>query len=243
MTAGASLFGHYAFPPNELGYCGPPGSEQLLDALGSGDGLADRAQDFDGAWPYLEAIARFGGYEDRLDPAVVKAYWVGSDLVDRVDPVVLRRRLRAAFVSQHGGILHDRRMRDCVAHHSFHVLAVYPWLRLLPRGGPIALSMLQQCRIRWGRVLDRDGDEATVASQQLEYDGGLLRLGAQIEERVRWRSAGRALVAHPAEGDLVSLHWSWMCDRLTEEDVGHLDRLTRRSLDVANADLRSSQSN
>lgn len=240
MTLGAAFFGRYGFPPNELGYCGPPGSGTLLDALDTGDGLVDRAREFDGAWPYLEALARFGGYSDRLDPAVVKAYWVGSELVDSIDPVGLRRRLRSAFATQPGGILHDLQLQDCLAHHSFHVLAVYPWLRLLPRGGPIALSMLQQCRIRWGRVLALHEDEATVSSVPLVYDGNRLDFGDAVEQRVRWRSAGRALVADPAEGDLVSLHWSWMCDRLTSEDVDHLDRLTRRSLAVANTALRRS---
>ncbi|WP_084727466.1 DUF6390 family protein [Rhodococcoides yunnanense] len=239
MTKGAAFFGRYAFPPNELGYCGPPGAHTLLDAIGNGDGIVDRAREFNGAWPYLEALARFGGYSDRLDPAVVKAYWVGSDLVDSIDPVDLRRRLRSAFATQPGGILHDPRLQDCIAHHSFHVLAVYPWLRLLPHGGPIALSMLQQCRIRWGRVVALGADEATVSSAPLTYDGSRLDVGDAVEERVRWKSAGRALVADPVEGDLVSLHWSWMCDRLTSEDAAHLDRFTDRSLAVANSALLS----
>jgi hypothetical protein len=239
MSLGAALFGRYAFPPNELGYCGPPGPNGLLEAITNGDGLGGRAREFDGAWPYLDALARFGGYADRLDPAVVKAYWVGSDLVDAIDPGDLRRRLRGAFGGQPGGILRDLRAADYLAHHSFHVLAVYPWLRLVPRGGPIALSMIQQCRIRWGVVTSRSDEEAIVESRPLVYEDGQLVLGGPVDETVRWQSAGRALVADPAVGDLVSLHWSWMCDRLTDDDVGQLDRLTARSIAVANAVLRS----
>ncbi|SNT04621.1 DUF6390 family protein [Rhodococcoides kyotonense] len=239
MSRGPALFGRYAFPPNELGYCGPPGAGALLEAITNGDGVGRRAREFDGAWTYLDVLARSGGYTDRLDPAVVKAYWVGSDLVDEIDPADLRRRLRVAFAGQPGGILHELRPQDCLAHHSFHVLAVYPWLRMLPRGGAIALSMLQQCRIRWGRVVDRDGDDATVLSRPLLFDGTQLHLGDAVPEQVRWQSAGRALVPDPAEGDLVSLHWSWMCDRLSYDDIGQLERLTDRSLAVANRALRS----
>jgi Family of unknown function (DUF6390) len=83
--SGASLFARYAFPPNELGYCGPGGAELLLENAGRGgagdsaDGeVARRARLFDGAWPYLEIIADAAGLPDPLDGRVVEAYWIGN---------------------------------------------------------------------------------------------------------------------------------------------------------------------
>ncbi|MDQ3591509.1 MAG: DUF6390 family protein, partial [Actinomycetota bacterium] len=35
--SGAALFARYAFPPNELGYCGPEGSEVLLEGGARGN--------------------------------------------------------------------------------------------------------------------------------------------------------------------------------------------------------------
>jgi hypothetical protein len=55
LPTGYQLFARYAFPPNELGYCGPPGP-----AAQPGDNTAEfasHAREFDGAWPYLHAIA------------------------------------------------------------------------------------------------------------------------------------------------------------------------------------------
>ena len=57
---GRRLFAAYAFPPNELGYCGPPDSSVLLN--GHGPAAIDRhAKGFDGAWPYLDEIAAATG--------------------------------------------------------------------------------------------------------------------------------------------------------------------------------------
>ena len=37
-----------------------------------------------------------------------------------------------------------------------------------------------------------------------------------------------------APGDWVSLHWEWVCDRLTEGQVSRLRRYTERHLAIVN---------
>ncbi len=80
------LFGRYAFPPNERGYCGPDRAAELLervDAGASGPALAEVARGFDGAWPYLELIGECLG-RDPLDPAVVQHLLAGRTSAGRV---------------------------------------------------------------------------------------------------------------------------------------------------------------
>src|SRR5690349_16310202 len=113
-----SLFARYAFPPNQLGYCGPEATS--VDELGS------HAREFDGAWPYLQALAEAAGVDDPLDDEVVKSYWIGGRLLDKVDPRELLDRLHAAFAGQTTGMLGA--LDDgaqVLAHHSFHVFVVY----------------------------------------------------------------------------------------------------------------------
>ena len=98
---GAVRFARYAYPPNALGYCGPAGSEALL-APDATDEIERRARHFEGAWSYLEVLAEATGL-DPLDDEVVEAYWVGSDLLDEVDPGALVARLRERFRGQPGG--------------------------------------------------------------------------------------------------------------------------------------------
>lgn len=238
-TAGGDVtFARYAFPPNELGYCGPDGARLLLDHASNGrDGgeVAKRAPEFDGAWPYLEVIARAAGVDDPLDPRVVEAYWVGNDLLDAVDPAELLAFLAERFVGQVGGFWQQVGPdAGPLAHHSFQVFAVYPWVGLLGTGSPVPLSVLDQCRIRWGTVVSVTGEHAVVSSRPLSWQEGVLSLGDEREARVRWASGGEALPSGLSVGDLVSLHWDWVCDRLKTEQVDALAGFSARQLEMAN---------
>ncbi len=235
---GDVLFARYAFPPNELGYCGPVDAGVLLSHASSrvGDpGMAERARRFDGAWPYLEVIAAATGIGDPLDPRVVEAYWVGNDLLDTVGAAELLGALRERFAGQVGGFWSRVTPADGpLAHHSFQVLAVYPWVGLLRTGSPVPLSVLDRCRIRWGTVLGLDGDHASVSSRPLVWHDGRLGLGAEREERVRWAADGRSLPSGLAEGDVVSLHWDWVCDRISTDQAAALQDRSAHQLDLAN---------
>ncbi len=228
---GALLFARYAYPPNELGYCGPDGAAALLRG-DAPEEIARRARQFSGAWSYLEFIARAAGVTDPLDEAVVQAYWLGNELLDRVAPHELLTFLRPRFAGQDGGTWHDADTR-AVAHHSFHVFEVYPWAAMLRRtGNPAAVSVLDRCRIRTGVVRDVRGEAATVASRPLVLAGGVLAPGPPRDETVAWSVGGLSLLPGLRPGDRVALHWDWVCDVITPEQGGRLDAFERRQLGV-----------
>jgi hypothetical protein len=118
-----------------------------------------------------------------------------------------------------------------VAHHSFHVFEVYPWAALLRRtGNPTAVSVLDRCRIRTGVVRRVTGETATVSSRPLTWDGDRLRPGSERAEQVVWSVGGESLLAGLAPGDLVALHWDWVCDVITPEQAARLLTLEERQL-------------
>src|SRR5689334_5223810 len=85
--SGPLAFARFALPPNLLGYCGTEDHDALAGLARAGLDSADLVElcrSFEGAWPYLELIARGSGIRDPLDPPVVEAYWVGNGLLDRV---------------------------------------------------------------------------------------------------------------------------------------------------------------
>jgi hypothetical protein len=241
VTAGPLLFTRYAYPPNALGYCGADETRTLLeygDARVSDPGLAELARTFEGAWPYLTLIAGANRITDPLDPRVVEAYWVGNDLLDRVTPDTLARHVEDRFRGRIGRSW--RRVLDAVAagavpHHSFHVFAVYPWLGLL-RTGLVdePLHVLDRCRTTPALVESVDGDTARVLLRPLLWNGRTLELGAYVRRDVRWRDDGLALVTSLQQGDWVSLHWDFACDRLTPKAAATLDRTTKRALGAVN---------
>ncbi|SDP19117.1 hypothetical protein SAMN04515671_3190 [Nakamurella panacisegetis] len=241
---GAVLFGRYAYPPNELGYCGPDAHDQLLEqvAANADDGaLRSLVRGFEGAWPYLELIAGAAEISDPLDARVVQAYWVGNGLLERVGPMALGRSLDDRFRGRVGRRAFDRLVNAVPAgalpHHSFHVFGVYPWLGLL-RGGRVdePLRVLDRCRIRWGQVVEIiDGAQARVMSRPLTWDGRRLELAARREESAMLSLAGRGLSGRLRPGDWCSLHWDWICDRLDLRRLSALRHYTLSQLEVVNA--------
>jgi hypothetical protein len=234
LPPGYALFARYAFPPNELGYCGPADSGVLLRAESPAQ-VAAHAREFDGTWPYLHALADAAGVDDPLDGEVMRSYWVGGPLLDRVDPAALLDRLRTAFSSQVTGVLGELTTpAGVLAHHSFHVFVVYPWVRFLDRDPVTPLRVLQSCRIRWGTVDSVDGEHVVIVSRPLTFEAGVLALGDAQAERVRWTKDGASLAPSVSVGDTVSAHWDWVCGPLNSADCDALDAATQRTLDLVN---------
>lgn len=235
------LFARYAYPPNQLGYCGPDDHRALLD-YGAGQvsdpGLAQLARAFTGPWPYLTLMAGAAGIADPFDWRVVEAYWVGNPLLDAVDMADFGATLMERFRPRAGRSwdhLAEGITAGAVAHHSFHVFGVYPWVGLLQSGrSDHPLHQLDRCRIRWGRVVATVGDRVQVRFRPLEWDGRQLSLGAPQVETVTRALHGVGFVPDLQPGDWVSLHWDWICDRLDRRQLASLRRYTDRQLDITN---------
>lgn len=241
VDRGPLLFARYAYPPNALGYCGPADSEEFLGlACTEGDarGLRRLALEFEGAWPYLQLIARCNGIDEPLDARVVEAYWRGNHLLAAVPTSTLVTFVEERFGCRLAGHLPSvmSAVLESVAQHSFHVFAVYPWMGLLRSGreGP-ALEILDRCRIRWGRVETVAGELVTVRSRPLRFEGSRLQLGEPRSEDARQSWRGMTMLSDLQPGDAVSLHWDWVCDRLSPEGLRWLRYCTRRNLDAVNA--------
>ena len=240
-ASGPVLFARYAYGPNRFGYCGPDDADELLEAGVAGQDRVLRAlaQRFEGAFPYLALIARSVGIRDPLDRRVVEAYWLGSDLL-RAVPVAafgasIDERFRDRVRPPDWRWLADKPIDGAKPVHAFHVLDVFPRVGLI-RGGQIegVLQVMDSCRIRWGRVLDRTGDQLVVSATRLELIDGRLRHSAPGVERVQaWRDA-TGFIDVPQPGDVVSIHWSWACDRLDARQSANLMAWTDRQLAIAN---------
>lgn len=244
VSPGERLFARYAHAPNALGYCGPAAARSLQQvACGGGEDVdvCRLARQFSGAWPYQELIGELAG-ADPLSEVVGRAYWTGNEVTDEVDRDRLGELLLDRFGSQ-AGHYWDHLTTDLLAEltptHTFHVLGVYPWSRLLPTGLPEPLHVLDSCRIRPAEVVEVRGDELLVRTDTLTWDGRELGLAPVAEESVGYRTDdGDFLAGTPARGDLVALHWGFACDRLTAADAAALRAGTETQLRLTNPRLR-----
>jgi hypothetical protein len=242
IPSGPVLFGRYAFGPNRLGYCGPDESSSLLALAAAGSdehGLRSLARGFEGAYPYLRLIAAANDLADPLDRDVVEAYWLGNGLTASIRPRELHRSLEDRFRPRLAP--NDWRwLEGAVASgarpvHAFHVFDVFPKVGLL-RGETVrdVLATIDSCRIRWGRVEAVVGDSLIVSAVSLKMVDGRLRLAApRLETVTRWLD-GAGFIDDVEPGEMVAIHWSWACDRLTPRQMHNLVAWTRLALWVTN---------
>jgi len=241
-AAGALRFGRYAFPPNQLGYCGPDDHAALLEYVARAQpdrGLVELERRFEGAYPYLALIAGANGIPDPFDERVVDAYWIGNSLLGNVAASPLYESLRSRFRSRM-----DRRSFDwlvgklafsAMPHHNFHVFDVYTRAGLMnDSAAPILLETMDACRVSWGEVVAVEGDHLVIRRPPLVLAGGRLGMGEPRPERVTRQVGGMGFVADAQPGDHVSVHWSWACEVLAPEALARLRAATQRCLALAN---------
>lgn len=96
------------------------------------------------------------------------------------------------------------------------------------------LKVIDSCRIRWGRVIAVDGHWLVVSVVPVRLiDGRLVLAPPEIERVQAWRD-GAGFVEQIQPGDVVSVHWSWACDRLDDRRLANLSGWTRHQLELAN---------
>jgi hypothetical protein len=243
--AGPVLFARYAYGPNRLGLCGPDDAEALFGETSDGGDereLRELALGFEGAYPYLDLIARANAIPDPLDRRVVEAYWLGSPLLEAVTPNLLGESLRLRFRPRLGKSawkwLQSSAPSGAKPVHAFHVFDVFPKVGLMrAEQADKVLETMDACRIRWGRVLDRVGDTLVVNAVPLILVDGKLAFGpARIERITGWRD-GHGFLGEVRPNDVVSIHWGWACDVLGADQVARLIGWTQRQLSIANDTL------
>ncbi len=243
MSDGPALFCSYAMPPNRLGYCGPDGKDEM-QAI-AGQLLFDDVEPsrivgaFDGAWPYLELIGRLAG-RDPLSREVVEAYWIGNPILDSIDLTYWGNSVSDRFKAQAGA--RWERVGEALQHggapnHAFHVFCVYPWVGLLAEGFvEPSLQVLDRCRVGWGRVVARGEGYSIVRRFPLTWRDDSLTLDAPTEDRYY-----TVPTLQVRTGDVVSLHWDYVCQRLDEAQHRRLRRIHDLHLATANRELQAAR--
>jgi len=78
------------------------------------------------------------------------------------------------------------------------------------------------------------GDQVIVESAPWTWDEHRLDLGPLATETAVRSVDGVRMIEQLEVGDWVSLHWEWVCDRLTRRQVGQLRSYALRHLRIDN---------
>lgn len=235
--SGLKLSTLYGFWPHRLGYCGPQekiATQLLFDYLSGKEVSEEKVRkilkEFKGAYSYYKLIAESNNVEDPFDEKVVKAYWIGNELLEKVSLDSLKKMIVKEF-SGPGFLpqeLAEEKAKEVPTsskpHHSFHVLIIGSV------SGRIALqgNLIDVCRVSWGKVKEIKGDSVAVEYQPLSDK---LQLVEVIEKEVAWE---KAFLPQLKAGDWVSIHWNHLIQIINEEDLANLKKYTQITLDSLN---------
>jgi len=241
---GLILHAKHAFMPNSLGYCGPDDRGRILRLLEegkAGEGLLKTLEGFEAAYPFLSLIARSTG-RDVFDASVPEAYWIGNNLLEKVphsdfygfshrelkgkDP----EKVRDLFRNLDG---------SAPPHHTFYVLSTYAGSTVAD--GPDlsnehrrkVAELMDNCRISWARVKQVRKNELQVEYSPVVIEDSSVALAPPRLKQVKYNPEVKPF-GSVKPGAVVSLHWNYACDVLSERQVRNLARYTRGDLALIN---------
>ncbi len=222
---GLWLCAKYAFAPNYLKYCGPDKNKELAGYLKTKTtdlGLEAMLQKFSAMYPYLKLIAAENGIADVFDQRVVEAYWLGNEMLDKVTMKGFYNHARGKLPVKERQWFELKLPQGAKPHHSFHVF------NFIKRTGHKAVNhtveTMDNCRISSGVVVN----PMKVKTDRLIYANGKFRLQPGAIKTIKNIDNDLKI------GDLVTLHWDWVCEKINRQQAKNLDRYTRLALRLAN---------
>ena len=246
---GALLAARYAFMPNKRRYCGGDKNSEIFGYVcenESDQGLKNILMEFETMYPYLKLIAEANKIFNPFNYRVVEAYWLGNELLENVSlnglyrHLVDEQKMKKKFKSELMEKIFGKIGLGAKPHHSWHVFNIPKRTGHYPVEH--TLETMNNCRIGWGEVVEIDKQaenqqsdligKMRVRFQPLVIENNKVKLG-ELTEQGFWSEAnGKAFVRNPKIGDLVSLHWGWVCDLLSKEQVFNLEKWTRYNLNL-----------
>jgi len=231
----------YAFMPNYFAYCGPDQNKALFEYCSQNyyeSNLKQILSEFEVMYPYLKLIAQENKIKDEFNPEVVEAYWLGNNLTESVniknlyrhftEDSNLRSKLKRGLVEQVLGLQPDL----AKPHHNFHVMNI--WLRAGKVNIMHTLKSIDECRISWGKVKKIKKFTILVDYQPLIIKNDKIILGDIIEREVITQFADKGFVKDLKIGDIVTIHWGWVCETINNLQLSNLQKYTLESLNIFN---------
>jgi hypothetical protein len=183
---------------------------------------------FEGSLFYYKLIAKENKISNHFDEKVVKAYWIGNELLERVRISKLKEVVAKKLKKPK---LAEKLPESSRVHHSFHVLVAGPMKRDLI----MTEGMKDLCKVSWGKILKIEDCKLQIANLIVEYQPLLKErkwfLGKPIKRRIFWF---KSILPKVKVGDIVSFHWDLALEKLTKKDLENLKKYTQLSIEIAN---------
>lgn len=231
--AGLKIAALYSYPPQRFGLCGmgrkEKGPEIFHFLLGKRvSNIRKILEGFEGALLYYKLIAKENKISDSFNEKVVRAYWVGNELLEKVKVSKLRELVKKYLKKPKLAKILPEIAR---AHHSFHVLVAGPKQKDLT----LTEGMKDLCKISWGKILKIANCKLQIVNLEVEYQPLLKErewfLGKSKKRKIFW---DERILPKVKVGDFISFHWDFALERLSKKDLEKLKKYTQISIGIAN---------
>lgn len=249
MISGLRLAVLYGIYPHRLGFCGPQDDlakrtlrNFLLKPKEYENETEKILKGFEAAYAYYKLIARANAIKDPFDERVVRAYWVGNNLLEKVSPKALAKMILTDFIKP--GLLKkslalkkaEKVEIGAMPHHSFHVFIIGSIT------GRITLNekLMDLCRVGWGKIINdvnlqmasgRFKNEKLIVEYQPIVKNKKFFRGKSIKKEI---SCNRELLPKIKKGDWISFHWNNAIETLSRENLQNLKKYTAQTLNLLN---------
>lgn len=252
---GLLMCAKYSVAPNFFGYCGPFKNSNLVDHLR--EQKADKEiisilSEFETLYLYLKLISTENKIADCFNKKVVEAYWIGNSLLKNTSNIDYASLLKERFeIEKKIGRGKTEKINAKILayrfypHHSFHVFNIFK--RTGKDSSFHTLKTMDECRIGWGRIKSKVSPSPfglrrasksqkfiLVEAKSLTINNNKLGFGKVVLKDVKVNYRGKSFIKDLQVGDLVSLHWGFVCDVLTENQIKNLQFYTQKSIDFFN---------
>ena len=241
LHSGMILAARYAFSPNKLQYCGGNNNSNLFEYVSENtqdQGLKDILSEFQTMYPYLKLIADSNKISDPLDSRVSEAYWIGNDLLQNISMnkfynyLIDRQELKKKFKMRVAEKVIGKIPIGAKPHHSFHVLNIPKRTGYYPVEH--TLETINECLILPAQVLKIKSGKLEVKFRPLIWKNNKFVFGDLANKNIYFEFNNKKFVKNIKIGDFVSIHWSWVCDKLSDLQVYNLNKWNGYSVGLAN---------
>jgi len=176
-------------------------NEALFSFIAKREGLEETEKALKNlvAFHWYKLIAAYHGFEDPFDRRVVRAYWTGNRYLRRI--------------KKEKGFLFP--------FHNFTILDSI-------HRSKTALSLIDECKISVGQVLETRGEDLIVEYYPLIKRSSGLCLADFIEERV----IKKGFLKQVQKGDFITFHYGIARERISKVQARSLWKRTQDSLDL-----------
>ena len=232
-----SQLAKYSFITNKLRYCGPNDCYlKFLEYIKNPtDELAKEIKSyikrFEGLLPYLELIAKKHNL-GLFHPKVIEAYWIGNELLDEFTNEDLKEIIDAlakrGLPKSYADKLINNIPKGMLPHHSFNV--IYVGVGKVTGSVAFNIENINNCLIRKAEIKEVKKNKVIVKHSPYVFENNLLILGIEIETEFDYL---REFV-NLNKGDVVSIHWNFVVDKLENEQYNNLVKYTEINVNRLN---------